>query len=328
MSTLARVLRAIEPHPGEHFKDKIIAVSLAFLVWFAVNSEESTLYDLQDVPVRLVNLPDNLALAADFQDTLAIRVSGVERDLGRLRGAPGLLSPEIDLSDARAGENIFPIDDREMNVPGGVSIISVEPPQVRILLEAREQKLVEVSPVISGEPVAGYEVVGRSTVPESVLVSGPRSAVDALERVETAVVNISNRSETFTETVPLSLNNRLLQLPQQRNVQLHVDIAEQPINEQFDDVEVVVINNRYRVAVNPQQLGVVLSGPPSVLNTLDATQIQLVIDAAELEPSPDDYHIEPTVRFSDPEVGDTVQVVALYNQRVIDVHVYQQPSRQ
>ncbi|MGD8331596.1 MAG: CdaR family protein [Acidobacteriota bacterium] len=328
MSTLSRVLRAIEPHPGEHFKDKIIAVSLAFLVWFAVNSEQSTLYDFQDVPVRLVNLPDNLALAADFQDTLAIRVSAVQRDLERLRSAPGLLSPEIDLSDARAGENIFPIDDREMNVPAGVSIVSVEPPQVSIVLEQREEKLVAVSPVISGEPVAGFEVAGRSTDPEAVMVSGPRSVIDALERVETAVVNVSNRSETFTETVPLSIGNRLVQLPQRRTVQLHVDIAEKPINEQFDGVEVVVINNRYRVAVNPQQLGVVLSGPPSVLNRLDATQIQLVIDAAELEPSPDDYRIEPTVRFSDPEIGDTVQVVALYNQRVVNVHVYQQLARQ
>ena len=41
MSTLRNIARAVEPHPGEHFKDKIIAVSLAFMMWFAVNSEET-----------------------------------------------------------------------------------------------------------------------------------------------------------------------------------------------------------------------------------------------------------------------------------------------
>ena len=121
--------------------------------------------------------------------------------------------------------------------------------------------------------------------------------------------------------------SRLIGLPQQRTVELRIEIVEQAINEQFDDIEVVVINNRFQVAVNPQVLGVVLSGPPSVLAELDVAQMRVVIDAEELEPSADDYFIEPTVEFDQIALGERVEIVALYPQRRINVHVFQQPAR-
>jgi hypothetical protein len=119
----------------------------------------------------------------------------------------------------------------------------------------------------------------------------------------------------------------LLELPEQRTVELRIEIVEQAINEQFDDIAVVVINNRFQVAVNPQVLGVVFSGPPSVLAELDVAQIRMVIDAEELEPRADDYLIEPTVEFDQVALGERVEVVALYPQRRINVHVFQQPAR-
>jgi hypothetical protein len=76
VSTARRILRIIEPHPGEHFKDKIIAVSLAFVVWFAVNTEQTGLQLFQAVPVSTINLPEELAFAENVQDTLTIRLSG------------------------------------------------------------------------------------------------------------------------------------------------------------------------------------------------------------------------------------------------------------
>ena len=325
MSTLRHIIRAIEPHPGEHFKDKLIAVGLALVVWFAVNNEETLPGFFQAVPVRLVNLPDDLARAADLQYTLTVEVNGSRRDLERV--SPGLLSPQIDLSDALAGDNIYQILAADLRTPAGVSVIQIDPASINIQLETRQQKLVRVAAVTSGEPAPGYEVVGRSTDPETALVSGPRSLVEALEQVLTSTVDLSGKTETFTQMVTLRPGS-LIGLPQQRTVELRIDIVERAINEQFDDIAVVVINNRFQVTVNPQVLGVVLSGPPSVLAELDVAQMRVVIDAAELEPLANDYLIEPTVEFDQIALGERVEVVALYPQRRINVHVFQQPARQ
>ena len=324
MSTLRRIIRAIEPHPGEHFKDKLIAVGLALVVWFAVNNEETLPGFFQAVPVRLVNLPSDLARAADLQYTLTVEVDGSRRDLERV--SPGLLSPQIDLSNAVAGDNIYQILADDLRPPAGVSVIQIIPSSINIQLETRQEKSVRVAAVTSGEPAPGYEVVGRSTDPETALVSGPRSLLEALEQILTSTVDLSGKTEPFTQTVTLRPGS-LIELPQQRTVELRIEIVERAINAQFDDIEVVVINNRFQVGVNPQVLGVVLSGPPSVLAELDVAQMRMVIDAAELEPLADDYRIEPTVEFDQIALGERVEIVALYPQRRINVHVFQQPAR-
>ena len=326
MSRLRRFIRAIEPHPGEHFKDKLIAVGLDLVVWFAVNNEETGPQIFLAVPVRPVNLPDDLARAADLQYTLTVEVNGSVRDLEGV--SPARLSPEIDLSAAVAGDNIYQILADDLRTPSGVSVTRIDPASINIQLETKEEKYVRVAAVTSGEPAPGYEVVGRSTDPETALVSGPRSLVEGLEQILTSTVNLSGKREPFTQTVTLVPGSRLIDLPQRRTVELRIEIVEQATNEQFDGIEVVVINNRFQVAVNPQVLGVVLSGPPSVLAELDVARMRMVIDAAELEPRADDYLIAPTVEFEQVALGERVKVEALYPQRRINVHVFQQPARQ
>jgi len=327
VSAIQRFIRAIEPHPGEHFKDKIIAISLALVVWFAVNNEDSVDQIFQLVPVEVVNLSDELAPAADVQDTLTVRVRGPQRDLERL--SSGLLSPEIDLTNARTGENVFRLQEEDLPaLPPGVSVVRIDPAQITITLEEKVEIYVPVGPVTSGEPAAGYEVIGRSTEPSTALISGPRSLIEAQERIDTATVDVGGRTASFNQAVTLVPSSRLITVASERTVDLRIDIVEESINEQFDGVQVVVVNNRYQVTVNPQTLGVVLSGPPSVLAQLEVAQMSMVIDAADLDPNADDYLVEPEVQFAQTELSALVEVVALYPQRRINVHVFQQPARQ
>lgn len=325
MSNFRRILRAIEPHPGEHFKDKIIAVSLAFVVWFFVNSEDPLPQNFQFVPLSIVEPAPELAIASEIPETVSVWVEGSQRDLGRVN--PGLLSPQIDLSEARLGDNVFRLDPGSLNPPSGVIVTSIDPEQVTITLEERINKQVPVSVVTAGEPAPGFQVVGRTTDPDSVTISGPRSHIASQERVETATADLRGRRASFSQLITLNTDDPFVELPQSGTVELRIEIAETATSEQFDDVRVEVINSRYQVAVNPQVLGVVLNGPPSVLEQIDVEQLTLIIDAAELQPSAEDYRIEPTVRFDPAELGDQVEVGALYPQRLVDVHVFEQPAR-
>jgi len=326
VNALTRFVRAIEPHPGEHFKDKIIAVGLALVVWFAVNNEPPMVQVFPLVPVEVVNLSDDLALAAVVQDTLEVRLSGPQRDLTSL--SSGLLTPALDLANARTGDNVFRLQAEDLrNLPASVSVLYIDPPQITIALEEKAEISVPVGPVTSGEPAAGYEVVGRATEPSSVLISGPRSLIEAQERVDTSVVDVRGRTASFSQAVSLIPASRLITIASAPTADVRIDIVEESVNEQFDGVEVVVINNRFQVTVNPQTLGVVLSGPPSVLRQLNVAQMSMVIDAFDLDPNADDYLIEPEVQFAQTELGELVEVVALYPQRRINVHVFQQPAR-
>ncbi len=320
MSTWRRVLTAIEPHPGEHFKDKAIAVGLAFLMWLAVNAEDAGLQIFQNVPVSVINLPANLAVAGDWQDTIEIRVSGSARDLRDL--ATGQLSPVIDLGGATQGPNLFSLFADDISTPRGVQVTQITPGQINIVLDDRIEKLVEVSAVVMGEPALGYEVVGKATVPEQVELSGPRSLLDMLQQVSTNTVDVGGREDSFTQTVTLVPGNQYIDLLRERTAELTIEIVEQAIAQQFDAVQVEVINTRYRVDVNPSELSVVLSGPPSLLAQLTAETLTMVIDATDLEPRSEDYRIQPQVRYDHPETFGSIEVLAITPQSAIDVHVY------
>jgi hypothetical protein len=326
MSVVRRILRTIEPHPGEHFKDKAIAVGLALMLWLAVNAEETVLQIFQAVPVEVANLPQGLAIAEPWDDVVTVRARGSQGDLRDLTA--GLLSQTIDLSDAVVGDNFYSLLDDDRAAPRGIQIESVDPAQIRIVLEERIQKEVPVSAVTSGEPAPGFEVVGRRTEPDTVIVAGPRSAVVGMERVPTTAVDLSGRREAFQQAVTLVAGNPFVELPRARTVQLFIDVVEQALSQQFDGVGVEVINNAFRVTVNPDQLSVVLSAPSSVLEQVELENLRMVIDADGLEPRREDYLLEPQVEFGREGLSELIEVIAILPQRRINVHVYDQPGRQ
>jgi hypothetical protein len=325
MSTLRRIFKVIDPRPDKHFKDKTIAVGLALMVWAAVNVEEAVPEIFDPVPVVLENLPPHLAIAGDYRQTISVRVRGSQRDLSNL--TPGQLIPRIDLSAAVAGETGYPILPENLNVPSGVQIERIDPAEITIVLEDSLEKEVLISPVTSGEPATGYEVVGKSTDPEMTWVRGPQSVVEVLERIETATVDVRDRNESFSQVVTLLAGNTLVELMEGREVDMQVNILEQPETIEFEAVPVEVINAEYQVAVNPDNLTVFLRGPPSLLEQIDLEALRLLIDAAELAPQDEDYLIAPSIDFAQEELGDLIELVTTYPQRQINVHVFNQPAR-
>ena len=320
---LRRVLRAIEPHPGEHFKDKAIALGLAFVLWFVINAEEAVTEFFENVPVNLENRPLDLAIAAEWAETIDIRVRGSTRAMSNL--TTGRLSPTIDLTIAGPGENIFPLFGDNIPVPSGVTVERINPDRIVIILENRVEKLVAISPVVSGEPAAGYEVVGKTTDPEYAWLSGPSSLLESIERIPTQTVDVSGRQESFTQTVPL-LSNEFIELTRERTTALTIEIRERAVTAVFDGLEIDVIGSAYRVDVNPQLIGVELSGPASVLNELREGSLRVIVDATGLEPRREDYRIEPQVVFDPPELAASIEVEHFTPQSYIDVHVYNTPS--
>ena len=96
---------------------------------------------------------------------------------------------------------------------------------------------------------------------------------------------------------------------------------------EIEAVPVEVINARYQVAINPDELTVFLLGPPSLLEQIDLETLRLVIDAAELAPRAEDYHLAPSIDFGQEGLADLIELVTTVPQREINVRVFNQPVR-
>lgn len=320
MIDLRAVLRF---RPLDHLNLKIISLVLAVVLWSLV-PDTSVPHIIRGVPVLLENVPTELALTEPYTATVDVFVTGTvlrTRDL-----LPGELAPRIDMFGAFAGDNVINLSPGDIPTPLGVRVDSIQPAQLRVLLEDKITAELAVSPVVEGNPAPGFELQDAQVTPGVVRVSGPRSAIEGLTSVSTEVISVTGRRETVTRAVAVVADDPVVRIEGPATVQLTLAIEEIPVTAQIEEVAVSVVNATRRVAFNPAVIGVVLRGPPSVLDGLTAENIIATIDAAGLQPQADDYRLEPSVRIVPEEVARRVEVIALTPQRFIDLHIFDQPA--
>lgn len=315
-----QVLLAVEPYPREHFKLKLVALGLALLLWASLNTGELIPFGMQSSPIELLNIPPDLALASEVPETVEVTLRGRRARMGDLTSAD--VRVRIDLSDAHAGTNIVPLGPDNVRIPSEFNLERVQPAELEIVLDEEIERVRPILSVIEGEPAAGYEVATRRLQPESARVRGPRSHVEALEELRTEAVNISGRTETFSQQVALQADSAFVDLVEEREVQLTVGIREISGVREFMGLPVEVVNSSFRVRVNPDTIGVRLRGPPSVLDELTVEDLRAVIDASDLQPREEDYLIAPQIRFEAADLTEALELVAILPQQRLNVHVY------
>lgn len=319
-----QLLLAIEPHPREHFKLKLIAVGLALALWASLHAGEEGLFQMQSSPVELTNVPPDLALSSEVPETVDVTLRGLETRMRSLTSAD--IRVRVDLSDAHAGTNLITMGEENVRVPSDFDLVRVQPPELRIVLEEEVEAVRPIISVIEGEPAEGYEVAARRLDPESARVRGPRSRLEQLEELRTEAVNISGRTESFSQRVALQVDTPFVELVQEREVELTVEIREILQVRTFQGLQVEVVGSPYRVQVNPDTIGVRLRGPPSVLDDLTVEDLRAVIDATDLEPRAEDYFLAPQIRFEAAELDAALELADILPQRRLNVRIYDTPG--
>lgn len=305
--------------PHEHIHLKIISLVLAIGLWSIV-PDATVPHIVRNVPVRLRNIPAELALAQPFQAEIEVWLRGGAvrtRDL-----LPGELSPRIDMSDAFAGDNTITVRPADIPTPLLVSVESIEPEQIHVVLEERVRADVPVNVVVEGSPPEGFEITAKRVQPDHVTVSGPRSRVQALRAVSTETISVAGHREPLTRDVGVLADDPLVSIEGGARARLTIRIEEVPVLVDLDGIAVRILNARYRVVINPQEIGIVLRGPPSLINQLTAANVTATIDVEGLAPRAEDYRVEPRIDFDPPALGERIEIITLRPQRRLDVHVY------
>lgn len=303
---------------------KGFALLLALGLWSVV-PDPSVLHIVSGVPVQLDNIPGDLALAENIAVALDVSVRGSALRTRDLR--PGELSPRIDMFGMFEGENTVLLTADMINVPFGVTVESIDPPQLTISLEKRVRRDLLVNVVVEGSPREGYQIYDKLVEPATVPVSGPASRMEALSAIATEKVGVTGRRESLVRNVRVIPDDPTLRLEGATEVLVTIAIEERPINFQLQGIGVTVTGATSRVVVNPAVIGVVLQGPASVLANLTPENFIATIDVEGLAPRAEDYRLAPLIRFEPAELARRVQVIAITPQRRLDVHVFGEPQR-
>jgi YbbR domain-containing protein len=248
---------------------KAISLVLAALTWFVIAGEKSSERGLS-VPVELQNFPKDLELTGGAVTSVEVRLRaspGIIHGLG-----PRDLSAVIDLQGVSEGERIVHLSPDTIRVPFGVKVVKVTPSILTLNFERTLEKDVPVRPRLVGRPAPGYEVAELTSEPARVRLAGPKSRVQEVESAYTEPVSLEGAQETVVDTVNIGLEDPVLRLSGSSQVKVTARVREEHGRRSLEGLPVEVRGGTAQA--RPSSVRVVLTGPRSLLDGLDATKVR------------------------------------------------------
>jgi hypothetical protein len=259
---------------------KLVSLVLAVLLWFVIAGEKTSEMGLS-ATVEMQNFPRDLELTGDPVNSVEVRLRASPGIIQRL--TPGDVSAHIDLAEAHEGERIVHLTADSVRVPFGVTVVKISPSSITLNLERTLEKSVPVRPRLLGRPAPGYEVAEVAAEPAEVRISGPKSRVQEVESAFTEPVSVEGAESDVTDHVNIGLEDALLRIQGSPRVRVISRIRGVEHTRTFEDLPVEV--RRGSFAARPPRVKVILAGPASVLDQVDAGAIHPYVDAGQVDPT-------------------------------------------
>lgn len=182
------------------FFAKGVCLLLAVILWaFIVSGKTEKLR--YKVPIAAKNLPANLAVTDLSGKYAVIQLEGRKDELKSVNVKN--IKVTVNMEKALVGEEkAYPVQVEKLQVPEDVAISLVDR-DVNLNVEKKEEKWIKVLPNIVGSVPKGKIVIDKVVVPDHVRISGPKSAVNDIDDIETEEVSIENEARDFQRQVGL-----------------------------------------------------------------------------------------------------------------------------
>jgi YbbR domain-containing protein len=177
-----------------NFLWKLLALAGAIAIW-AVVTNEPELSTFITVPLAFRNLPTNLDISSQPQETVTLELRGPASEL-RSEGDSRRPAVVLDMSGAAPGQRTFPIGDGNISLPRGVRLVGSVPSEVRFEFERRALRTIPVQARFTGEGANGYLIARYTVSPEKLAIEGPANHVMRAPMAVTDPIDVSSAVST------------------------------------------------------------------------------------------------------------------------------------
>jgi YbbR domain-containing protein len=263
----------------KHLSLKITAVFCALALWFFVVSSRDYSLDVQ-VPLHLINLPENLALSNQIPEFVEVRIRGSGKNLLFWKQNPGKL--ELNLRHLELGAQRINLD--LQNFIPALSNIKAErilnPTSLNIDLDTRIYRKVPIKNNIIAEAATGFVIVTDPVLhPPELEVSGSRKSITKIFELPTEALKITNlKKDTLFQIKREPLNTPLLSL-REEPITLSIKVqALKTLTLQQIPVRLIGAYDRDRFFLDPSSTSITLSGGAAIIDSIKPEDINLFIE--------------------------------------------------
>jgi len=274
---------------------KFLSMVLAVTVFLLVNTDKD-----REITARVgvsYTLPEDKVLVSDRLDEVRVTIKGAWR---RLRKFDEREVDRINLDLRRASSGEITISSDMIHLPSGITVTSINPRSVHIAFDKRVDKVVEITPAITGRPQHGYVVAEGKPIPATVKLRGAEGTLAALSAIRTPEISLEDRTDSFTaETEIVPPVGVEVAGNAQVAVQIHVD--EELVTRKLPGLTVVASGDgdASRWKITPAQVDVSLTGALLAVEKARSTLVPIV----KLTADPKPREAEVTIDGLPPGIG-------------------------
>jgi len=274
---------------------KFLSMVLAVTVFLLVNTDKD-----REITARVgvsYTLPEDKVLVSERIDEVRVTIKGSWR---RLRKFDDREVDRINLDLRRASSGEIAITNDMIHLPSGVSVTSISPRAVRVAFDKRTDKVVEVTPAVTGRPQHGYVVAEIKPIPATIKLRGAERTLAAIAAIRTREINLEGRTDSFaaeTEVVP----PEGVEIAGNAEVAVQIRVDEELVTRKLPGETVVLRGDgdpsRWRVT--PAQVDVTLTGALLAVEKARGSLVPVV----KLTPDAKPREVEITIEGLPPGIG-------------------------
>lgn len=270
-----RFMRGLKRAFVENAGLKFVALVLSITLFIMVNTNRDAVIGV-NVGVSY-SLPEDKVLVSPLVDQVRLNIKGSwrrikrfdEREIERIR---------VNLQSWQGGDYTF--SQSAIRLPPGLALLSITPASMPVRFEPRQEKTVPVRVAAVGAPTYGYKVANIASKPSQVTIRGAKSAVDGMSEVMTRDLDLTGRSSSFQEVLPLVRPEpaSIITIVDDAPVEVDVTIVEEMDSHRLEGVPVEIrpgpgfTGSLGRYLTEPEQVDVVLHGPRLLVESVSGDQ--------------------------------------------------------
>lgn len=245
------------------------------------------------VPAYLVNIPKNVVVTSDMEDTVRVTVRDKGFALLAYTYGEGIRPINVNFQSAITRQSGYGVVSSQelmkminQRFSGSSKIVQVKPDRLDFHYNYGLSRQVSVK--MSGHVVPGksFYLARTRFWPEKVTVYGSKQALDSLRFVKTVPINITNFNDTVLRTVALETIKGVKIVPNTVRIGLYPDI----LTEENIEVPITAINMPEGKVLRtfPQRVTVNFIVSASMFRSISPEQFAVVVDYNEIIDHPSD----------------------------------------
>lgn len=245
------------------------------------------------VPAYLVNIPKNVVITSDMEDTVRVTVRDKGFALLAYTYGEGIRPINVNFQSAITRQSGYGVVSSQelmkminQRFSGSSKIVQVKPDRLDFHYNYGLSRQVSVK--MSGHVVPGksFYLARTRFWPEKVTVYGSKQALDSLRFVKTVPINITNFNDTVLRTVALETIKGVKIVPNTVRIGLYPDI----LTEENIEVPITAINMPEGKVLRtfPQRVTVNFIVGASMFRSISPEQFAVVVDYNEIIDHPSD----------------------------------------